>query len=126
MIGQRLFTGRVAVAQAALTFSNELFAQTKEYSDHKKCWAPRGEPTLSNIPQLRSLYAEADSRIGDVSRFVSLCEDELSACLTQDQLPSLELIEAIAVAKVRAVETSIELTFRLKQVEGSTLPSHPL
>lgn len=97
MIGQRLFTGRVAVAQAALTFSNELFAQTKEYSDHKKCWAPRGEPTLSNIPQLRSLYAEADSRIGDVSRFVSLCEDELSACLTQDQLPSLELIEAIAV-----------------------------
>ena len=38
MVGQRLFTGRVAVAQAALTFSRELFAETRRYSDAKECW----------------------------------------------------------------------------------------
>ena len=37
MIGQRLFTGRVAVAQAALTFARKLFASTRTYSDAKLC-----------------------------------------------------------------------------------------
>jgi len=119
MIGQRLFTGRVAVAQAALTFTEKLFESTRHYSDNKKCWAPQGEPMLSNIPQLRSLYAEADERLEEVNRFVNMCEEELSQCLLQDQMPSLQLIDAIAVGKVRSVETSIELCFRLKQEVGS-------
>ena len=37
MIGQRLFSGRVAVAWAALTFTRKLFEMTKRYSDQKKC-----------------------------------------------------------------------------------------
>jgi len=37
MIGQRLFTGRVAVAQAALGFARQLFATTRAYSDNKMC-----------------------------------------------------------------------------------------
>jgi hypothetical protein len=32
MIGQRLYTGRVAVAQAALEYSKTLFDVTKQYS----------------------------------------------------------------------------------------------
>merc|ERR1712125_189577 len=35
MIGQRLFSGRVAVAQAALTFTRQLFESTRGYSDCK-------------------------------------------------------------------------------------------
>ena len=31
MIGQRLFTGRVAVAQAALTFTRKLYEATRDY-----------------------------------------------------------------------------------------------
>ncbi len=38
MIGQRLFSGRVAVAWAALTFRKKLFEMTKKYTDNKKCW----------------------------------------------------------------------------------------
>ena len=55
MIGQRLFTGRVAVAQAALTFTRKLFANTKAYSDGKRC-TMRGEErnALSDVPQVRS------------------------------------------------------------------------
>ena len=58
MIGQRLFTGRVAVAQAALTFTRGLFAATRAYSDGKRC-TMRGDAGqfLSDVPQLNSLYA---------------------------------------------------------------------
>jgi hypothetical protein len=58
MIGQRLYTGRVAVAQAALSYARRLFAVTQEYSNSKRIWAPSGTPALSSIPQLASLYDE--------------------------------------------------------------------
>lgn len=61
MIGQRLFTGRVAVAQAALEFRRGLFDMTKKYADKKPCWAPSGEPMLSNIPQV--IYLPIDPSI---------------------------------------------------------------
>jgi len=120
MIGQRLFTGRVAVAQAALTFRDKLFEQTKHYSDNKKCWAPKGEqPVLSDIPQLKALYKETEQEAGRIQHFVDSCQADLCETLRQDKMPSLELVEAIAVAKVAAVEMSIDHCFRLKQEVGS-------
>lgn len=120
MIGQRLYTGRVAVAQAALEYQRTLFARCKAYSDAKKCWSvkPEGTP-LSDIPQLQSLYEEQAARLEINESFVSKCEAELVECLRNDQIPSPALAEAIATAKVRAVESSIELCFRLKQELGS-------
>ena len=44
------------------------------------------------------------------------CEADYCRCVRADQLPNAQLQEAIAVAKVRAVETVIQLCFRLKQV----------
>ena len=120
MIGQRLYTGRVAVAQAALTFGKSLFASTKQYSDTKKCWSPDGsDPPLGNIPQLVDLYKEADVAFGRLDAYLAKCETELSACLRADKIPPTDLVEAIAVAKVRAVEDTISLCFRLKQDVGS-------
>ena len=37
MIGQRLFTGRVAVAQAALEFRKRIFQMTKQYTGKIYC-----------------------------------------------------------------------------------------
>lgn len=63
MIGQRLYTGRVVVAQAALAYCRQLFKVTKGYTDNKAVWTPfavEGElPSLSDIPQLRALYQAA-------------------------------------------------------------------
>ena len=120
MIGQRLFTGRVAVAQAALTFSRRLFETTRAYSDAKMC-VMRGEhsPSLTHVPQLLALYEEAESKLAAVEHFVDVCETHLRACLVAGEIPSPALTRAIAVAKIRAVETSIELCFRLKQEVGS-------
>jgi len=125
MIGQRLYTGRVAVAQAALEYRKQLFKQTKEYSDNKLTYA-RGDkkPSLSEIPQLRSLYEENTKRMAEISQFASDCEAALSECLRSDQTPSSDLVDAIATCKVLAVEDSIKACFQLKQEVGSYALMH--
>eukprot|EP00450_Noctiluca_scintillans_P013640 CAMPEP_0194493440 /NCGR_PEP_ID=MMETSP0253-20130528/11651_1 /TAXON_ID=2966 /ORGANISM="Noctiluca scintillans" /LENGTH=475 /DNA_ID=CAMNT_0039334425 /DNA_START=29 /DNA_END=1456 /DNA_ORIENTATION=+ len=120
MVGQRLFTGRVAVAQASLIFGRVMFEQTKRYTDSKLCWAPKGaRPPLTALPQLSSLYAEADEALSFAERYAKLCEDQLCECLRSNQLPPPKLVEGIAVAKIRSVESVIHLVFRLKQAVGS-------
>ena len=107
MIGQRLFTGRVAVAQAALQFRRSLFATTKQYTDNKQVWAPAGthETSLSSIPQVRALFEEERSKGEVMDAFLRKCEAQLCDALRSRQLPSIELVQAIAVAKVLAVGT---------------------
>lgn len=120
MIGQRLFSGRVAVGQAALTFSESLFDMTKKYSDGKQCWAPGGNTApLTKVPQLGALYVGAEKKFARVKSFLAECERRLSANLVKTELPDMELQEAIAVAKIVASESSIDLCFRLKQEVGS-------
>ena len=54
MIGQRLYTGRIAVAQAALSYRRKLFEVTKAYADAKpipQLAAGGPPPSLSSIPQ---------------------------------------------------------------------------
>jgi hypothetical protein len=75
--------------------------------------------TLSHVPQLKALYEESEKRLKDVDRFVTFCKKRLSRVLKVRETPSVELQTAIAVCKIRAVETAIELTFRLKQEVGS-------
>ena len=120
MIGQRLFTGRVAVAQAALTFTRGLFAATRAYSDGKRC-AMRGDAGqfLSDVPQLNSLYATAGTQLDAMDAFVAGCEAELATCLVRGAIPPTDLTRAIAVAKIRAVETSIASCHALRQEVGS-------
>ena len=119
MIGQRLYTGRVAVAQAALEYRRELFRRTKEYSDNKSTFAFKGSPVLSDIPQLTAIYKENEEKQASLDAFVNSCELALSECLKNSEPPSSKLVDAIATCKVRAVEESISMCFRLKQEVGS-------
>mmetsp|Transcript_3684 Transcript_3684/g.3834 ORF Transcript_3684/g.3834 Transcript_3684/m.3834 type:complete len:477 (-) Transcript_3684:40-1470(-) len=123
MIGQRLFTGRIAVAQAAVEFRARIFEMTKEYTDKKKCWspsAPTGENNyLSSLPQLAHIYNEENEKRIILNSFLDKCEFELCENLKNNTLPSLLLVEAIAAAKVKAVEESIDLVHRLKNEVGS-------
>lgn len=124
MIGQRLYSGRIAVAQAAMAYRKQLYEKTKLYTDAKKCWAPKISntsdlPALSDIPQLIELYNEEAARYSEMETFLNICEEKLNLCLKSDKMPDIDLIEAIAVAKVKAVEDSIEMSFRLKQEVGS-------
>merc|ERR1712178_580230 len=47
------------------------------------------------------------------------CELELCKWLRSNELPPSHLTDAIAVAKIRSVETCVQLCFRLKQTVGS-------
>ena len=91
------FRALVAVAQAALAFSRGVFAETKVYSDAKPIWgtSSSGEAeVLSSVPQLRSLYTEAERRFTALDAFVAACEDELAEVLLANDTPDAALVEA--------------------------------
>mmetsp|Transcript_17656 Transcript_17656/g.21404 ORF Transcript_17656/g.21404 Transcript_17656/m.21404 type:complete len:472 (+) Transcript_17656:152-1567(+) len=121
VIGQRLLTGRLAIAEAGLIFAQKLYAETKNFADKRKVWSPKGTPDtyLSSLPHLKYLFAEADIRIQRLLNFCKHVETRLDKVLSSRDIPSADLVEAIAVCKVSAIESSIELCFRLKQEVGS-------
>ncbi|KAI8617268.1 acyl-CoA dehydrogenase/oxidase [Chytriomyces sp. MP71] len=119
MIGQRLFTGRVAVAQAALQFSRGLFASTRSFAQAKECWAPQGRTRLFDVPQIKDIFARADTQLGYLDAFVAEVEKQLSVCLMQGAIPPVKLQQAIAVCKVKGLDVSIALCHALKQEVGS-------
>ena len=64
------------------------FEDTKKYSDNKKCWAPNDKTTnLSNIPQLKSIYAEELEKRNILENFVCNCEIVLNQCLRNNVIP---------------------------------------
>jgi len=119
MIGQRLFTGRVAVAQCALAFTRRLLEATRAYSDGKMCWGPKGDTNLTKVPQLSALYKRADKKLQRLDSYVAECQSLLSEHLRNGTVPPLQLQDAIACAKIAATETSIDICFRLTQDVGS-------
>lgn len=119
MIGQRLFTGRIAVAQCALAYTRRIFESTHAYSDAKACWGPKGDTSLTKVPQLSSLYKRADMKLHRLESFVGECQKLLSVHLQANTLPPIPLQDAIACAKIAASETTIDLGFRLTQDVGS-------
>ena len=64
---------------------------TKSYTDKKNCWsptAPTGENNpLSNLPQLKSLFAEEKEKRDFYEAFVSKCEAELCKNLRENKIP---------------------------------------
>jgi acyl-CoA oxidase len=54
-----------------------------------------------------------------LDKYIRLIEQALSQTLAKRGIPSPELVEAIAVAKISLVEHSLQLCFRLKQEVGS-------
>jgi acyl-CoA oxidase len=120
MIGQRLFTGRTVIARSALVFARMLYASTRRYTDNKRCWQPQGQGiSLSEIPQLGVLLQEADGTLTRLETFQLEVERRLGDCLRKQSIPPSQLTEAIAAAKVKCVETAIDLCWRLKQEVGS-------
>lgn len=78
-----------------------------------------GKHPLSFLPQLSSIFAEADEAFSYAEKYTKFCEEQLCEYLRADKIPNMKLMDAIAVAKIRSVETVIQLSFRLKQTVGS-------
>jgi len=120
VIGQRLLTGRMCIAQAALVFARTLFKTTRDYSDNKGIWNPADpDAILSDVPQLAALYDQADRDLTEMEEFTQAIEAQLCECLSDSRIPSAELVEAIAVCKIRGVGLATQLCFKLQQEVGS-------
>ncbi|SPQ95171.1 unnamed protein product (mitochondrion) [Plasmodiophora brassicae] len=123
MTGQRLFTGRIAVAYSTLEFAKSMksmFANAHSFVDRKPCWAPGGRrPNLNQVPQIRAIFHDADRQLAQLTSFMRQIENRLADRLRNDRISAVDLQQAIAVAKVKVVETSISLCFALKQDVGS-------
>jgi len=121
VIGQRLLTGRMAIAQAGVAFARTLYKKTFEYATTKMCWAPKGQPqpSLAELPQLQHLFAVADEKLNVLEMFNDKVEKSLSVVLRNQSIPDSALVESIAVSKVKSIETAIDLCFKLKQEVGS-------
>jgi len=120
VIGQRLLTGRMCIAQAALVFARTLFKTTRAYSDNKGIWNPAdSNAILSDVPQLVALYDQADRELTEMEEFTEAIEAQLCECLSESRIPNAELVEAIAVCKIRGVGLATQLCFKLQQEVGS-------
>ena len=119
-VGQRLFTGRVAVAQGAHEFRERLFRRAREAMDAKPCWVPGdagNTRSLSDVPQLRSLYVEEARRSARTRAFLEAVEAALCASPAARRRPERAFVKRWR--RRRAVDEANEMTHRLRQEVGS-------
>lgn len=119
VIGQRLLTGRLAIAEAALVAVRQLFLKTKAYADEKKVNAVSGSMPLANLPHLETLFREADEELTAIETFTASVEARLAWELRRGTIPDADLVEAISVCKVRNIELATAMEHRLEQEVGS-------
>lgn len=71
------------------------------------------------MPQLQSLFDEAEETAAQLEAFAARCEAKLTPLLEAGGKPDDNLAHEIATAKVLCVESAIDLCWRLKQEVGS-------
>jgi acyl-CoA oxidase len=124
VIGQRLMTGRQAIAEAALLSCLCLHQKTEEYARNKVCNAINGETSLYSMPQLKAVFDESYRQLNEAIGFVAAVEKELNVHLKDGTIPSDELVDKIAVCKIRAISVSIERAHALRLEVGSYALMH--
>lgn len=126
ILGQRLLTGRLAIAQASVQFAQSLFANTKDYAMQKKCWAPKGfrQPALAEVPHIAAIFAEGEAQLAVLGRFNAAVEENLNKVLRANGIPDAAMVEEIAVSKIKSVQTAVTLTDKLGREVGSYALMH--
>jgi len=124
VIGQRLLTGRQAIAEAALYSARVLHMKTEEYASRKVCNGLAGETTLAAMPQLRAVLDESYAELDRMIAYTAGVEARLNTCLRQGDIPDADLVEAIAVCKIRCIDVAIQRVHALRQEVGSYALMH--
>ena len=66
VIGQRLMTGRLAIAEAAVVAVRQLFIKTYNYASQKSVNGIRGALPLAELPHLEQLFGDADRKLTEI------------------------------------------------------------
>jgi acyl-CoA oxidase len=124
VIGQRLLTGRIAIAEAALVSSRVLHMKTEEYAKQKICNGISGETTLYEMPQVKAAFEQSYAELDRLLKFTAAVENRLNKCLREGIIPDADLVDAIAVCKIKGIEVAIERAHKLRLEVGSYALMH--
>ena len=105
VIGQRLLTGRLAIAESALICSRAIHLRTQSYAMRKTCNGLAGEVALAQLPQLRTVLADAFDAFDQTCAFAAGVESRLNECLRSGTIPDADLVDASALARRAATRT---------------------
>lgn len=115
VIGQKIYPGRVTIAQAALSYARAKLEQLSNKADASRiCWTPvsagrRLKISPDGARLSKGFLPRAFRTLDTLDRFLARIEVELCQCLMHGKVPKEHLQRAIAVAKVEAVETCIDI-----------------
>lgn len=124
VIGQRLLTGRLCIAEAALISARVLHMKTEKYAREKICNGLAGETSLYSMPQVRSVFEESYTAIDEMVGFVAAIEARLCTHLRNGTIPDADLVDAISVAKIRCIDVAIQTSHKLRLEVGSYALMH--
>jgi len=124
VIGQRLLTGRMAIAEAALFYAMSLHLKTEEYAKHKICNGIAGETTLLAMPQVKNVFDESYFALSNMMSYTAGVERRLNEHLANGTIPDPDLVEKIAVCKIRCIDVAIKRVQALQQEVGSYALMH--
>mmetsp|Transcript_7976 Transcript_7976/g.9481 ORF Transcript_7976/g.9481 Transcript_7976/m.9481 type:complete len:514 (+) Transcript_7976:131-1672(+) len=119
VIGQRLLTGRLAIAESALVAVRQLFLKSRKYAEQKLVNGISGKIPLASLPHLEQLFYEANEQLTALEVFSASVEARLAEHLRNGTIPDADLVEAISVCKVRNVDVATQMEHRLEQEVGS-------
>ncbi|CAB9515381.1 Peroxisomal acyl-coenzyme A oxidase 1 [Seminavis robusta] len=123
IIGQRTYTGRLTAAQSALTYTRRKLERTSNRMEGRMCWTPlvtsnrqqsrtrKISPSGggANLQVSKAFLSHAFVTLDNLDSLAAKIEAELCQCQLRAITPKDRLQQAIAVAKVEAVETCIEI-----------------
>jgi len=124
VIGQRLLTGRLAIAEAALVCARVLHLKTERYAAQKVCNGLAGEVMLSDMPQLRAVFDESYAALDEMSAFTAGVEERLNECLRRGIIPDEHLVDALSVCKIKCIDVAMQRVHALRQEVGSYALMH--
>mmetsp|Transcript_49342 Transcript_49342/g.110638 ORF Transcript_49342/g.110638 Transcript_49342/m.110638 type:complete len:508 (-) Transcript_49342:95-1618(-) len=121
VIGQRLLTGRLVIAQAQLVYVDGVYRSTCKYAAERKVWHPveGSDMRLKDVPHVADMLDRCGRALTEQLHFCSTIEKRLHPYLKEDKLVPEDLAEAISVAKICGVETAIKCCQELQNDIGS-------
>ena len=82
------------------------------------CNGLAGETSLASMPQLAAVFDESYEALDEMEAFTAGVEAQLNGCLRTGSIPGAELVDAIAVAKIKCVEVALARTEALRKEVG--------
>ena len=101
VIGQRLLTGRLAIAQAALVSTQVVHQHALAYGRTKEVHVLGGKAALAELPHLQAHFSRAGTAMAGMEAATAEVEARLAVCLRSGAIPGDALVQDIGICKIK-------------------------